>query len=100
MLTEALPIKIEKHMAVAVLLLGHLAKYLRRRRVAFIQVLGEGHIDPRILFLRGDRDGKNFAFGEVTEFLRRMRQASEHEPDLLRIILRCMYPMPGRDVNF
>ena len=54
---------------VAVLDLRHALEHLGRRRVAAVQVLGEIGVDARVLLLRGDSDGKDFALVEVGETL-------------------------------
>ena len=57
--------------AMATLLFRHLLKQLCRVRVAFLQVLGEGHVDAAVLFLRGDRHRQHLALGQVAEVLHR-----------------------------
>ena len=75
---KALLIEVEKPVAMALLLLGHLDKNLRRRRVALLQILCEGHVNAGVFLLCGDRDSKNLALGQVCKSLRRVPQSGKH----------------------
>jgi len=77
MLAEALLVKLQQHMAMAALLLRHFLEYLRRIRVAFRQILGEGHVDPAVLLLRGDRDCQHLSLGQI-----KRNSSSRHFPIL------------------
>jgi len=50
-------------------LLGHLLENLGRFRIAFRQILREGHVDAAVFLFRGDRNRQHFPFGQISEIL-------------------------------
>ena len=75
---KALLIEVEKPAPMALLLLGHRLKDLRRGRIALLQILREGHVNAGVFLFRGDRDGQNLALGQVCKSLRRVTQSGKH----------------------
>ena len=63
-LAKAGLVDFEEHMAVAGLLLRHLLEDLGGGGIALAQILGEGHVDARVLFLGGNGEGQDFAWGQ------------------------------------
>ncbi len=55
----------------AAFFLRHFLENLRRIRIAFRQILGEGHVDAAVFLLGGDRDRQHLALGQIGEILHR-----------------------------
>ena len=67
MLAEALAIEADQHLAMAVLLVGHLLEDLGGRGVVVAQALDEVAVDAGVLLLVLDGKGENLAIAEVGE---------------------------------
>ena len=65
MLAEFRPVQFEQALAMLALFLGHLGEDLGAAGILAPQALGDVGIDAVVLFLVGDRQGEDFAFGEV-----------------------------------
>ena len=67
MSAETSLVQIEETVSVGILILAHPREFLRLFRVPVPQTFGEVVINPGILFLLGDRQGKYFPLGESIE---------------------------------
>ncbi len=60
-------IGLQQRVAVRRFDIGHVGKYFRRGRITFAQILGERRIDPVVVVLGIDSQGKDFALAELRE---------------------------------
>ena len=64
-LAELLLIELDQAAAVIAFLAGHLGEDIGRGRVVLTQAFGDVLIDAAVLFLVGDGQSEDFAFGQV-----------------------------------
>src|SRR5260370_20429635 len=94
-LAKPLAVDLKQGVAVPGLLGLHLFKNLGRGRVRFAESLGEVAIDPAILLFQGDRQGEDFALGEVFE-VSCHRGSSQKVRQLLALSTELCAPAPDQ----
>ena len=67
MLAELDPVDVQQPPAMLAFLGRHLAKDVGAAHVVAAQALGDVQVDAAVLFLAGDRQGKDFAFSQIGE---------------------------------
>ena len=76
---EPILVKLQQHVAVVLLLLGHFGEQPGGVWIAFREVFGEGQINPAVFFLTSDCNGENFTFRQFGKGLHPQRHPTSLE---------------------
>ena len=66
-LAELVPVQLQQAAAVVAFLSGHFVEHRGAAGIVVPQALGDVGVDATVLFLVGDRQGEDLAFGQVGE---------------------------------
>ena len=77
MLAEFLLVELDQPAAMLAFLAGHFGEHVGAGRIVLAQALGDVGVDTAVLFLIGDRQGEDFAFGEIGEIAHGSNLAGE-----------------------